>query len=202
MKVLRKSSLWSSVALVTAIIGAAGASPALGSNFTHFSFYRYQTTNSNLKETVTDASDGRIVYTANWRAGSGDGSHDECAKDHGWLPAGWYTLTGHFNNYDYTIKGRVWHVQDMQCNGGTGTLRTELFIHSEETASQGQYCTSAPDDPYCWEGDFDYESIGCIKVSRAAPYPSDLAEVHNVWDGWDGRHGSLSIASGLYVWGP
>ena len=55
-----------------------------------------------------------------------------------------------------TIKGRVFYLSNKPC--WNGTWRSELFIHSEETAAQGQYCPTAYDDPFCWEGDYDYHS--------------------------------------------
>ena len=201
-KLLARVAVVGGLALSTALAFAPSAGAYDPRYFTHFTFYRYQNTNSNLKEAVTDTTDGRIITQAEWRAGSGTGTN-ECVSNVGWLPAGWYTITGHYNNYDGTkIKGRVWQLSDKRCAGGTGTLRTELFIHSEETAAQGQYCPTAGDDPFCWEGTFDYNSEGCIKVAHATPYPSDIAQVHNMWDGYDGRHGALSVASGLYVYGP
>ena len=116
----------------------------------------------------------------------------------GWLPTGYYDLWGHWDNYNGAIAGRVFYLQNKPC--WNGTWRTELFVHSEETAGQGQYCPTAGDDPYCWEGAYDYYSNGCIKVSRAG-YPSDLRLVH---DGWhskssDYRHGYFTINNWLYV---
>ena len=69
-----------------------------------------------------------------------------------------------------------------------------------KTAGQGQYCPTAGDDPYCWEGAYDYYSNGCIKVSRAG-YPSDLRLVHDGWHGKsaDYRHGYFTINNWLYV---
>jgi hypothetical protein len=78
-------------------------------------------------------------------------------------------------------------------------LRTELFIHSEETSDEGQYCPTPYDDPFCWEGDFDYYSHGCIKLAHAPPWPSDVAQANYDWDGWDGRHGYFTAGSALYV---
>jgi hypothetical protein len=114
------------------------------------------------------------------------------------VPTGYYDLWGHWNNYDGKIAGRVFYLQNKPC--WNGTWRTELFVHSEETAGQGQYCPTAGDDPYCWEGPSDYYSNGCIKVSRAG-YPSDLRLVHDGWHGksGDSRHGYFTINNWLYV---
>jgi len=136
---------------------------------------------------------------AGFRAGSGE-STNECYVGHGWLPAGWYNLVGHFDSYNgSSIKGRVWQLSDKRCSGGTGNLRTQLFIHSEETADTGQYCPTPGDDPFCWEGASDYYSVGCIKLAHATPYPSDIGKADNDWDSWDGRHGYFTVGNVLNV---
>jgi hypothetical protein len=177
-------------------VAAALALPAAAAAYpTYFDFARQ----SNLASTLTmvwQQVPGKFS-TAAWRAGSGT-STDSCWIGHGWLPTGWYDLNGHWDSYDGTIKGRVFYLQNKPC--WNGTWRTELFVHSEETAAGGQYCPTAGDDPYCWEGDYDYYSNGCIKLSRAGS-PSDLRLMH---DGWhaksgDGRHGAFWIDDWLYV---
>jgi hypothetical protein len=35
-----------------------------------------------------------------------------------------------------------------------------------QTANQGQLCGSPYNERYCWDGDMDYYSLGCIKVAR------------------------------------
>jgi hypothetical protein len=131
---------------------------------------------------------------AGWRAGSGQ-VKDACQVGRGWLPTGYYDLWGHWNHYDSTIKGRVFYLSNKRCQ--YDVLRTELFIHTEETASTGQACTSAPDDPYCWEGDFDYESNGCIKVKQPN---MDMYEFHNWWHNKFGdRHDSFTINNNVWV---
>jgi hypothetical protein len=184
-----------------ALIAAAGlafhATPYAGAAV-YFDFHRVTNTGSVLYETWQDASTGKVYAQQSWRAGSGAGSTDECASGVGWLPAGYYNLVAHYDHYDGTkIKGRVWHLNDKPC--WNGTLRGELFIHSEETADNGQYCPTIYDDPFCWEGDFDYKSAGCIKLSRAAPYPSDLGQAHSDWDGWSGAHGYINLYHRVYV---
>jgi hypothetical protein len=132
---------------------------------------------------------------AGWRAGSGQ-VQDACQVGRGWLPTGWYDSRGHWNNYDATIKGRVFWISDKQCQ--YGTWRTELFIHTEETSTTGQYCPTAGDDPYCWEGDFDYESNGCIKIKQ----PNyDMYNFHNWWHNKFGNiHGDYpNINNNLWV---
>lgn len=175
-----------------ALVLPATASPY----YTWFEFTRQSNTWSPL--TMAWELGPGWVQTATWRAGSGV-STDACWVGHGWLPAGFYDLRGQWDYFDGSaIKGRVFYLQDKPC--WNGTWRTALFVHSEETAAQGQYCPTAGDDPFCWEGDFDYYSSGCIKVSRAGN-PSDLRLVHDGWHGksGDGRHGSFSRANWLYV---
>jgi hypothetical protein len=166
---------------------------------TFFAFHRYSNTNSYLTINRQDVYSGAILSQQGFRAGSGT-STDECAVGQGWLPAGWYDVVGHFDHYTGSkIQGRVWQLSDKRCYGGTGNLRTELFIHSEETSDNGQYCPTAYDDPFCWEGDYDYYSNGCIKLAHAQPYPSDIAKADNDWDAWDGRSGYVTAYSTLFV---
>ncbi len=114
---------------------------------------------SNIASTLTMVWQYGTGYngTQTWRAGSGV-STDACWIGHGWLPTGYYDLWGHWDNFSGKIAGRVFYLQNKPC--WNGTWRTELFVHSEETAGQGQYCPTAGDDPYCWEGVYDYQSNG------------------------------------------
>ena len=68
-------------------------------------------------------------------------------------------------------------------------MRFGLFIHTEETKTNGQHCPTSGDDPYCWEGSNDYYSDGCVKVS----HPSGVSTVHNWWHNspWSGGHGTF-----------
>jgi hypothetical protein len=181
--------------MLLAVVAALGSPAAASGYYTYFEFAR-QTNIASTLRMVWQQQPGKFS-SVSWRAGSGT-STDACWIGHGWLPIGWYDLNGHWNNYDGTIKGRVFYLQNKQC--WNGTWRTELFVHSEETADEGQYCPSPGDDPYCWEGDFDYYSNGCIKVSRAGN-PSDLRLVHDGWHEKSGdyRHGSFVIDDWLYV---
>lgn len=185
------------VAAIVAVIVPVARASATTQVF--FAFHRYTNTNSLLTENLQDVYSGQILVQQAFRAGSGT-STNECYLGHGWLPTGWYDIVGHFDHYDASlIKGRAWQLSDKRCYGGTGTLRTELFIHSEETAAQGQYCPTAGDDPFCWEGTSDYYSNGCIKLAHATPYPSDIAYADNDWDGWDGRHGYFRSPTAVFV---
>ena len=177
------------------LAGAAGTARAA----VWMDFSRVYNTWSTLRYTWQDDSTGQQRATQSWRAGSGYTTND-CQSGAGWLPTGFYDVRGHWDHYDGSaIKGRVWYLSDKRCNGGSGTLRTELFIHSEETADDGQYCPTSYDDPFCWEGDSDYKSSGCIKVAHEPPWPSDIAQADNDWDSWDGRHGWFTFVAGLYV---
>ena len=192
------------VAATAAMLAAAGKA---GATVTTFDFHRMSNLNSVLTIYRQDTLDGSILNRASYRAGSGLNTNecDSAAYDNvgGWLPAGYYSLWGHWDNYAGSlIQGRVWRLQDKRCNGGTGTLRTELFIHSEEDMYNQQECGgSAPYvERFCWNGDGDYYSLGCVKVSRAAPSPTDLARLHGNWDSWSGLHGSFTLAQRLYVY--
>ena len=184
------------LALLAALAAAAAlAAPALATP-AYFDFAR--STNLNSRLTLSWEAVPGHVSSMSWRAGSGTGT-DECAVGRGWLPGGWYDLNGHWDNYDGSkVKGRVFYLQNKQCYNGT--WRTELFIHSEETAANGQSCPTSGDDPFCWEGDSDYYSAGCIKMSRAGN-PSDLNLVHTNWHqrSGDQRHGAFTITHWLYV---
>jgi hypothetical protein len=142
-------------------------------------------------------------YSRRWRAGSGSSPY-ECRPAEGWLPAGWYSQWGHWNKYSGSaVRGRVWWLQDKYCRDGV-TRRTELFIHSEETASNGQNCTSSYDDPFCWERAADYYSLGCIKLARPSPvasFANALGNAHATYHnyGGSGEHGASTDAYELYV---
>jgi hypothetical protein len=182
--------------LLAAAVAALALPVSAWGYYTYFDFARQ----SNIASALTmvwQPLPGKFS-TVSWRAGSGT-STDACWIGHGWLPSGWYDLNGHWDNYNgSSIRGRVFYLQNKPC--WNGTWRTELFVHSEETADQGQYCPSVYDDPFCWEGDSDYYSNGCIKLSRAGS-PSDLRLMHDGWHSRSGdyRHGSFWINDWLYV---
>jgi hypothetical protein len=178
-----KTTLILVLATATAALVLITAPGAAGGNF---DFKRVTNNNSTLKWVYAC---GTGVCSVTWRSGSGT-TTDECQVNQGWLPAGWYNRIAVYHNYDATIKGRAFYVENKQC--WSGRWRTELFIHTEETASQGQSCPTSGDDPYCWEGDIDYYSNGCIKLS-----PSQIGAAHtNLHDtskGGSTTHGSLSM---------
>lgn len=158
----------------------------------YFDFAKSTNINSTLTWKWYD-SYGRCIYSASWRAGSGT-TTDTCESFAGWLPNGWYdSPSGMNNNWNGNeIKGRVWTLQNKNCNDGTP--RTELFIHTEETYTNGQSCSSASDDPWCWDstpanagaaaGTNDFKSEGCIKVRRQSPegsWPNAMGDVHTTY---------------------
>ncbi|MEV8047992.1 L,D-transpeptidase family protein [Streptomyces griseoluteus] len=99
--------------------------------------------------------DGRLVKS--YRAGSGMGSTNECARNVGWLPSGTYKVLGHQTNRNTKIKGYAIRLEDMPCHtkrGKRGITRGDLFIHSNMTK----------DGESRWGS---YKSNGCIKLTPA-----------------------------------
>jgi hypothetical protein len=189
------------VALAAVVAALAYAESGLAANG-WWTFKRQSNVDSTLSWKWTyppSAAD----YSRSWRAGSGSSPY-ECRPAEGWLPAGWYSQWGHWNQYDGSaVRGRVWWLQDKYCRDGV-TRRTELFIHSEETVSNGQNCTSAYDDPFCWERAADYYSLGCIKLARPSPvadFSNDLGNAHATYHNYGGSsgHGASTDAYELYV---
>lgn len=190
-------------AFLIIILAAMAIPPAAGTANGWWTFQR----ESNLNSTLTwkwTYPPNPSEYSKSWRAGSGT-TMNECRRGEGWLPAGWYSQWGHWNGYDGSaIKGRVWWLQDKYCADGV-TKRMELFIHSEETAANGQRCTSSYDDPFCWERVSDYYSLGCIKLARPSPvasFPNDLGLAHSYYHSYGGssNHGPATDAYELYVY--
>jgi hypothetical protein len=113
-----------------------------------------------------------LVAHHSWRAGSGfggPGTEDACAKGRGWLPDGRYRVVQYDDYRGTLIHGRAFRLADKRCRNGT--LRQQLFLHTEASAGNGQ-CPDAPGDQVCrWEYPKvnDYRSAGCIKLS-----PPDL----------------------------
>ncbi|MEV0679126.1 hypothetical protein AB0I60_21660 [Actinosynnema sp. NPDC050436] len=170
----------------------ADASPAAGGQF------RYQKNSAQPLNSKLTWKQGTTVR-GQWRAGSGNGAQikNSCAKNRGWLPNGNYDGRLHAADYNGSaIKGVAWYLSDKKCHNGT--LRTELFIHSEMTRNGGQQCTSRPDDPTCWEGAQDYASNGCIKLS-----PNDIKAADRISRQYGGPgYGSRRFPNLLVVTGP
>ncbi len=157
--------------LVVAAAALAWVTPAPAS-----AFYYHRT---SLTNSTFEALDNYGDWTSYLRAGSGSGT-DACQHNN-WIPRGYYAVLWHDDYYGGSaVQGRVWRLSDYQCSNGV--RRTELFVHSEENSQQGQTCYAYGDSPFCWEGDNDYYSYGCIKLARR-PAPSDLhvvdSFVHN-----------------------
>ncbi|MEO5708812.1 MAG: hypothetical protein ABIQ59_03215 [Nocardioidaceae bacterium] len=116
-----------------------------------------------------------------WRAGAGyfRDSTDACRKNNGWLPDGTYQPRLARDYGGNLIKGRAIYLGQKQC--ANGTMRTDLFIHTEQGAGSRQ-CANRPGDQVCrWEYPRinDYRSYGCIKLS-----PGDLHELYDAWRRW------------------
>src|SRR5438270_13997911 len=111
------------IILAVIVGGLVSASQAAAGTYVSFGFHRYTNANSHLTIAKHDSWTGQTLAQEGFRAGSGE-STDECYVKHGWLPAGWYDLVGHFDSYNGTsIKGRVWQLSDKRSSGGTGNLR-------------------------------------------------------------------------------
>ncbi|MCT9089654.1 hypothetical protein N4G70_12305 [Streptomyces sp. ASQP_92] len=103
-----------------------------------------------------------------WRAGSGSGSTNTCARNQGWLPNGEYGIRAFYSNHNggaHGVNGVSWLLSDHKCHNGT--WRTDLFIHSEMRPNGTQGPSTGGDSPYRWDGNGDYKSNGCIKLKPA-----------------------------------
>jgi hypothetical protein len=143
------------------------------------SIFRYQRLGTTIDGHIRNECGYQCM--TNWhRAGSGNGGTSECAYGN-WIPVGTYNVEFHANNYDGSlIKGRVWKISNHPCSNGV--TRTDLFVHSEETAANGQTCGTPYDQRWCWDGPSDYYSEGCIKIARqpiGADGLSDLGRLNN-----------------------
>lgn len=140
-----------------------------------------------------DCSNSPSCFSPLYRAGSGSG-FNECQTNN-WIPAGRFTVPWHQDHFAGSlIQGRVWRLSDYQCTNGV--RRTELFVHSEETSGQGQYCPTGGDDPFCWESVNDYYSNGCIKIARM-PVTGGASDLGRM----DGKHHALQAVAWVDVIG-
>jgi hypothetical protein len=118
------------------------------------------------------------VVKKSWRAGSGfrRSSTDSCRKNDGWLPNGSYRPRL-FADYGGTfVRGRAIYLGNHACRNGT--VRNDLFIHTEQDRGNRQ-CADRKGDQACrWENPKfpDYQSYGCVKMS-----PGDLRELTAAW---------------------
>lgn len=119
----------------------------------------------------------QLVESRSWRAGSGFTQHstNACRKNDGWLPDGSYRPRLYADYWGSLIKGRAIGLGQKPC--ADGTMRTDLFIHTEQGAASRQCPDTRGDQPCRWEPRFnDYRSYGCIKLS-----PGDLRELWRAW---------------------
>ena len=101
-----------------------------------------------------------------------DGGGRRVRLPRGWLPDGGYRPRLFRDYHGSLIKGRAIYLGQKACHDGT--VRTALFIHTEQGAGSRQ-CANRPGDQPCrWEYPRinDYKSYGCIKMA-----PRDLAEL-------------------------
>src|SRR5215467_5601043 len=140
-----KTRLSAVLVLMAAAIAAVffGAAPA-NAAVTYDSYFVFvknhaDPTNSTLNWYVyrSDLDPPKLTSHVSWRAGSGNGSTNECLTNQGWLPSGNYSVTYHSQYNGTKIWGKVFALSNHVCSNGSVT-RTELFIHSEETVSGGQ----------------------------------------------------------------
>lgn len=124
----------------------------------------------------------RVIERETWRAGSGfrgKDATDPCEKGRGWLPNGRYSFVQYDNYWGNLIKGRAFSLGSKACHDGT--VRTELFIHTE-TGDRNRQCADRKGDQVCrWEYPKfnDYRSRGCIKLS-----PRSLRQLVNHYHRW------------------
>ncbi|MEV5596911.1 hypothetical protein [Streptomyces sp. NPDC052496] len=120
---------------------------------------------------LVQSGTGKVL--AAYRAGSGQGGTaglDECAKNKGWLPDGTYQVLAHTTRKKGGrdgINGYAIRIADKVCRDGR-TQRTALFLHSE-MRPDGTQAAALPgrDNPYRWDGEADYRSLGCVKLAPA-----------------------------------
>ena len=170
------------VAVLAGLLVAPSSAEAKSHSYAVIGFHKNyrHVFHSTLTWKVFRVSHGRrtLVEHHTWRAGSGfrRRSTDACRRGDGWLPNGRYHPRL-FKDYDGSlIKGRAIYLGDMPCHNGT--LRRDLFIHTEQGPGSRQ-CKNRRGDQLCrWEYPQinDYQSHGCIKLS-----PHDLKQLYRSW---------------------
>ena len=160
------------------VAGAAPAAPALRASPTNRRIP--QATHSTL---IAYVSVNGTRYQITQRAGSGNGNTNACVRNAGWLPDGGYNnedsdSNSHLSFYNKTwgnpvVRGWVWDLGNKKCSNGT--LRSELFIHSEGTSG--------------WT-ESNYKSEGCIKINQ-----TDRSHLASMWNSsHDKAHGALLVS--------
>ena len=170
------------LALVAGLAVVPAASAAETRRYAVITFHKnYRDAHrSTLTWQVFEVTDGRrtTVVRKEWRAGAGyfRDSTDACAKNRGWLPSGGYRPTLFRDYSGNLIRGRAIYLGQKRC--GNGTMRTDLFIHTEQAAGSRQCADRAGDQVCRWEYAKinDYRSYGCIKLA-----PGDLRELYAAW---------------------
>lgn len=129
------------------------------------------------RSTLTVFYDGH--RQARYRAGSGDGTQDDCVQRKGWLPSGSWAIR--FKDRRFKggkIRGFGASLENMKCSRGTVT-RTDLFIHSDMQTDGSQGDT----EPRRWTDTDpdDYLSDGSVKLR-----PADIKDMFDRLDrlGW------------------
>lgn len=124
---------------------------------------------------------GGVRYRMLQRAGSGNGTTNQCTSNLGWLPNGIYSnrdddprsVFQFFNKTSGStvVRGWVWNLGDKWCGS---KYRTELFIHSQGYSG--------------WTNS-NYASAGCIKINQVDR--ADLA--HMFANSWRPEWGFLDV---------
>ena len=175
-------------AVLTALLPLAsttGADAATSSTVRRYAVITFDknyenTLRSQLVWRVFEVKDGVTtkIVERSWRAGSGfrRTATNSCATNRGWLPNGWYRPKLYLDYPGSLIKGRAIYLGNKPCPDGT--MRTDLFIHTEQGAHSVQ-CADGPGDQACrWEYPTinDYRSLGCVKVT-----PGNMRELYDAW---------------------
>jgi hypothetical protein len=164
------------------LVAPTQASAASTSRYAVITFHKNykDTLHSRLTWQVVEVRAGKrtTVASDSWRAGSGftRKSTNSCRKNNGWLPNGRYRPRLYRNYGGNLIKGRAIYLGAKRCSNGT--MRTDLFIHTEQGANSTQCRDRKGDQPCRWEYPRinDYKSRGCIKLS-----PGDMRELYVAW---------------------
>jgi hypothetical protein len=167
------------------VVPAPAAQAATGPRYAVITFHKnYRDTHrSTLTWEVFRKVDGkrRTVERREWRAGSGyfRDSTNACRRNNGWLPSGTYRPRLFRDYPGRFIKGRAIYLGQKRC--ADGTLRRDLFIHTEQGAGSRQ-CPDRKGDQVCrWEYPRfnDYRSYGCVKVT-----PKAMRQLYDAWARW------------------
>jgi hypothetical protein len=181
LKNWRKAASSGIVALATTAFMAAVVPAAHATTFSYqLHFYKSTAdhTNGHLDLIQINVDTGRTTNYRLARAGSGTGTNAEnsCVKNQGWLPNGTYTVVATYKNHTGTVTGPAIQLSNKACS--SGTLRTELFIHSN----------------YPWSSSH-YNSNGCIKVSSTGTAASPGGDILNVYNNVVNHHIKTVVVS-------